>query len=513
MGSESWDTSYVAYYLQKHPTQFSPNIMTRFRTNLKKTTKTENLAGGEAFKESDKLELVSLLLTSFVKDKFYESAGKQLARLEDLVNKIKDKKFIAKAAIYARKEFGMRSITHALLAELSKIVKGEEWMKHAVQKATHRPDDMMEILGYYLSKYKRPIPNALKKGITLAMKNFDSYQLGKYRGTRSGFKLVDLFNLVHPKPTAETTELYKKVVEDELRSENTWEKNISETGQKVKEITDETEREEKKKELKAEAWKDLIVTKKLGYFALLRNLRNILDQADDETVELAAKALVDEKQIRQSLVLPFRFSTALKEIEKTANTKTRLIVDALHDALELSLSNVPKFDGKTLVVLDESGSMNGKPMEIGSLFAAVLYKTNDADLLTFSEHARYRNLHSKDSVLSIAEKLRSDCVEGGTNFHSIFTTANQAYNRIIILSDMQGWIGYNTPSKTFATYKAKTKSNPHVYSFDLNGYGTLQFPEYQVYSVAGFSDKIFDIFKTLEINKRALINEIDKIKL
>jgi len=487
--------------------------MTRFRTILKKTTKTENLAGGEAFKESDKLELISLLLTSFVKDKFYESAENQLTRLEDLVNKIKDKKFIAKAAIYARKEFGMRSITHALLAELTKIVKGEEWLKHAIQKATHRPDDMMEILGYYLSKYNKPIPNSLKKGISLAMKNFDSYQLGKYRGNKSGFKLVDLFNLIHPKPTSDKENLYKQVVENKLRSENTWEKNISETGQKVKDIEDETEREEKKKELKAEAWKDLISSNKLGYFALLRNLRNILDQADDETVKLAAKALVDEKQIKHSLVLPFRFSTALKEIEKTSNENTRLIVNALHDALELSLSNVPKFDGKTLVVLDESGSMSGKPMEIGSLFAAVLYKSNNADLITFSDNARYRNLHSRDSVLSIAEKLQSDYNGGGTDFHSIFTTANQAYNRIIILSDMQGWVGYTAPTKTFATFKAKTKSNPHVYSFDLNGYGTLQFPEYQVYCIAGFSDRVFDIIKLLEQDRHALIKKIEEIEL
>lgn len=487
--------------------------MTRFRAGLNKTTKTENLAGGEAFKESDKLELISLLLTSFVKDKFYESGSEQLSRLQDLVSKIKDKKFIAKAAIYARKEFGMRSITHALLAELSKVVKGEQWMKHAVQKATHRPDDMMEILGYYLSKYKKPIPNALKKGISLALKNFDAYQLGKYRGTKSGFKLVDVFNLVHPKPTTDTESLYKKIAEDELRSENTWEKNISETGQKVKEIEDEIEREEKKKELKAEAWKDLISTNKLGYFALLRNLRNILDQADDETVELAAKALVDEKQIKHSLVLPFRFSTALKEIEKTSNKNTRLIVNALHDALELSLNNVPKFNGKTLVVLDESGSMDGKPMEIGSLFAAVLYKSNNADLMTFSNDARYRNLHTRDSVLSIAEKLQLDTISSGTDFHSIFKTANQKYDRIIILSDMQGWVDYDAPTKSFATYRAKTESNPHVYSFDLNGYGTLQFPEKQVYCISGFSEKIFDIMKLLEQDRHALIKKIEEIEL
>jgi len=486
--------------------------MTKFRTKV--STKTENLAGGEAFKESDKLELISLLLTSFVKDKFYESAGEQLVRLEDLVNRIKDKKFIAKAAIYARKEFGMRSITHALLAELSKIVKGEKWLKIAIQKASFRPDDMMEMLGYYLSKYQKPIPNSMKKGLSLALKNFDAYQLGKYRGERSGLRLVDLFNIVHPKPSdPETEELYKKIIEDKLRSSDTWEKNISDTGQQVKNIADAEQREEKQKELKSDAWRKLVLEKKLGYFALLRNLRNLLEQADDETIETACKTLVDKELIKKSLVLPFRFNTAVKQIERTSNKNTRLVVDALHNALELSLSNVPKFDGKTLIVLDESGSMRGNPEEIGSLFAAVLYKSNNADLMTFSEEARYRNIHSGDSVLTIAKQLQSDFVGGGTDFHSIFNSANQVYNRIVILSDMQGWIGYENPTKAFAEYKTRVNANPHVYSFDLNGYGTLQFPEKQVYCITGFSDKVFDIMKVLEQDRNELINKIEKIEL
>ncbi len=224
--------------------------MTRFRT--KTENKTENLAGGEAFKESDKLELISLLLTSFVKDKFYETANTQLTRLEDLIKRIKDKKFIAKAAVYARNEFGMRSITHALVAELSKIVKGEKWLKNAVQKITHRPDDMLEILGFYLKKYSKPIPNSLKKGLALSLKNFNEYQLAKYRGDRSGLNLVDLFNLIHPKPSEENKELYKKIINDELRSTETWETKLTKTGHDVQNIENVEEKEAKQKELKQE---------------------------------------------------------------------------------------------------------------------------------------------------------------------------------------------------------------------------------------------------------------------
>lgn len=78
---------------------------------------------------------------------------------------------------------------------------------------------------------------------------------------------------------------------------------------------------------------------------------------------------------------------------------------------------------------------------------------------------------------------------------------------------MQGWIGRYAPSQEFNDYKARTGSDPIVYSFDLQGYGTLQFPERNVYCLAGFSEKIFDIMKYLGQDKKALVNEIEKVML
>jgi 60 kDa SS-A/Ro ribonucleoprotein len=63
--------------------------------------------------------------------------------------------------------------------------------------------------------------------------------------------------------------------------------------------------------------------------------------------------------------------------------------------------------------------------------------------------------------------MENRIVSGGTNFHAIFETANRAYDRIIILSDMQGWVNYNTPTRSFAEYKRRVGANPRVYSFDL----------------------------------------------
>lgn len=476
--------------------------MSKFSKTFKKqeVNITTNIAGGKAYKESSKLELVSLLLTSFAQGSFYREESAELERLRELVATIPDKQFIAKAGIYARNEFGMRSITHILAGEIAKNVKGEEWTKNYFEKQVRRADDITEILGYYTANYGKPIPNSMKKGLAKAFNKFDGYQLAKYR---NGNALVDAINLLHPKGNEKNREALAQLMKGELKNTNTWEAKLSEAG-KI------TEDETSLKNLKASAWKELIREKKLGYFALLRNLRNILEQADKETISLALEALVDENSIKHSSVLPFRFLTAMKEIKETNFEMTRQTIVAISKAIEISLNNVPKFEGKTLIALDVSGSMSGKPSEIGGMFASVLFKSNDSDLLTFDNTSRFINLNPLDSVITIRDGIKF--TGGGTNFHSIFEILDKEYDRIIILSDMQGWIdGSVTPKITFERYKQRTNCNPFIYSFDLAGLGTLQFPEEKVFCLVGFSDKIFDVMSLLEQDKDALINKIESI--
>ncbi len=183
--------------------------------------------------------------------------------------------------------------------------------------------------------------------------------------------------------------------------------------------------------------------------------------------------------------------------------------------MDISLCNVPKFYGKTLIVLDVSGSMQEhgekSPHVIGAMFSAVLLKSNDCDFITFSDKASYKNVNTSDSTITIINSIKF--ASGGTNFNSIFETANKKYDRIIILSDMQGWIGHYSPVKYFEAYKKRTESNPLIYSFDLKGYGTMQFPEKNVFCIAGFSDKTFEVMSLLEKDKKALMHEIEKIEL
>ena len=165
------------------------------------------------------------------------------------------------------------------------------------------------------------------------------------------------------------------------------------------------------------------------------------------------------------------------------------------------------------MVVDASGSMQGKPIEIASLFASVLYKATDADLLLFSEDAKYINPNPADSTMTIANAIKQSAQGGGTNFHAIFEEANKKYDRVVILSDMQGWMGHYTPKVQADAYKAKYSASPFIYSWDLAGHGTMQFPEKNVIALAGFSDKVFDIMGMVETDKNALIKRIEEVVL
>ncbi len=483
--------------------------MSKFNSTVKTPKSlTENLAGGQAFKQSSEMALVSLLLTSFVNNQFYRDADQSLEDLKSLVKSNKNKEFIAKSAIFARDEFGMRSITHALAGELTSEVSGLEWAKSFYEKIVSRVDDMTEIMSYYLNnktdKKNPKFPSSMKKGFAKAFDKFDTYQLAKYKGEKKEVKLIDVVNLVHPIPNKKNEQALNALVMGDLKNTKTWESMLTKAGQEAKS-------EEDLAQLKSDAWKQLIESKTLGYFALLRNLRNIISQAP-EMVDLACEMLVDENLISKSKVLPFRFTTAYEEINKMGhNSTTRKVIMALDQALNISAMNVPNFDGETLVVIDTSGSMSGKPSEIASLFGSMIAKVNGCDVMTFDNDARYVNYNQMDSVLTIRNSFRF--AGGGTNFQDIFVKANKAYKRVIILSDMQGWVGRTTPTKEFNEYKKRFNCEPIVYSWDLEGYGTLQFPEKNVYGLAGFSEKVFDVMKFIEEDKDALINRINQIKL
>jgi hypothetical protein len=472
--------------------------MSKFNESTVGTTKTRNLAGGEAYTQSVELEIVSILLTSFVEDKFYSKASDQTKRLKELLKY--NPLFAAKAAIYARNEFGMRSISHVAASELARHATGKRWAQNFYREVIRRPDDMTEILAYHLAKNGK-LSNAMKKGFSEAFAKFDAYQLAKWRSEGKSVSLLDVARLVHPVPTDRNAEALAGLAAGTLKNTRTWEAKLSDAGKT----------EGSKSEAKAKAWSEVIET--LGYMALLKNLRNI-EQDAPELIDRASQLLVNPVAIRKSLVLPFRFYDAVSAVS------SRQFKIALSKAADLSVENVPNLKGKTLIAVDVSGSMRGQPEKIAKMFGSILFKALDSEMIMFQSDAEYANLNPADSVFSLMDGMRFSY--GGTNFHSIFDRAKGKYDRIIILSDMQGWMsptysyGYRSSGKlndTFANYKRRTGANPLVYSFDLAGHGSMQFPERGVVALAGFSDKVFELIDILEKDRKVLVKRINEIKL
>jgi len=486
-----------------------------------------NRAGGFAYSMKDKTELVTLLLTSFVADSFYEKGQDTAKRVQELIAKIPDKQFVAKAAVYARKTFGMRSISHlvaGLLAQEASI-KGQEWTKTFFDKVVHRVDDMLEIISFTQKDGKKPLPNSLKKGFRSAFDRFDTYQLSKYQADNAGLKLVDLVNIIHPIPTERNKDGLNALINGKLKNLTTSQTALTNIGQVAK-------NDEEKAELRKDYWKTVLTNRKLGYTDLVRSLTKIAKDAPD-AVDLAVATLTDETLIKKSLVMPYQLYIAMKMVEKElgATSECRKLSAGLAKAVDISCNNVPTFGGKTVVVVDRSGSMdsplsNGKTdvlkmSEVGTLMALFLARNNDTDFVIFGDDAKYVPYNANDSILTSVKTLLgynqgyghagNYNVGHGTNFHAIFKTLNKKYDRVIIFSDMQGWAGgHYSLNGDIDWYAKKYGARPFLYSHDLRGHGSLQIPEEKTFVSAGFSEKIFDVMKLLEQDKEALVNSIEK---
>ena len=487
--------------------------MAHFNKQATNPNATTNQAGGAAFSNPDEQALAEILLTSFFSgngEAFYERDSARQNRLRELVQKVPPL-FAAKAAIYARDQFGMRTSSHLVATELAKMSFPEK--ERFFEKIVVRPDDMLEITAAVLSKVNGgdgKLPAALKRGFAKALSNVDEYRLAKYRGEGKQVNMFDLVNLVHPRQTVAIT----KLMTGTLPVPETFETKLSATGKVAEDVED---KELAIAENKEKAWEELVVGGKIGYFALLRNLRNIWLQGNEATKAAALDLLTNPAMIKKSRVMPFRYMTAYSEIcmgeRGHAILDHQPLVRAIAKAFDIAFqSNVKPFSGNTLVVWDDSGSMdstngrsNVRNVTLAASFGFALAKLSpdSTHVGRFSHDASYVMFNSDVPTIDLA--VRTDCPNGATNMHTVFELAKnkgQVYDRIFIISDMQTWAGGDSPArKSLLEYKKATGANPVVYSWDIAGHGNTQFIPNQdrVVALSGWmGDKVFDLIQQVE---------------
>lgn len=533
--------------------------------------------GGSGYSQTSEKELVGILATG-LSNTYYEQETERETRFKEVLNKVATKNalFAAKALIYARTIFGQRSVTHYGAVEMVPHLSGSEIAKRFFSKRdrkenrggiVYRLDDMAEILACYQAKNgaNAPIPNAIKKGFKDAIEHADAYQLAKYQMKSRGVSLVDIVNLVHPSQTKmqgtidiDVTEFQKAVkgtkFEEEtfevkdgkvtiptlkalilgvLKQFNTVEDKNTEAGktvaEKVKkgEITAEQAKVELN-EAKTENYEELIRSKKIGYLALLRNIRNILKTDNVELLDMACELLVDQNFIKKSLVFPHQIDLALEVMIAEFNgNKLVKVAKALNEAYEKSIPNLAELfnEGRSAVVLDVSGSMStqiqiakGKygstsALEKGALIAATLAKGISSELFVFASSAAKAHYNPLDSVNTLKKSLMSGShVGGGTYWGSIFPMLSQSgrFDKVFIISDEQG------ADQVESTYKnyCNQYGTPNVFVINICGYAPTMIKENsKVHRIYGYNADIYETAKRVELNVDAVIEEINKIEI
>lgn len=469
-------------------------------------------------------ELFVLAASNLVSENtFYEGAADRDDRYRALIHAAmgEDPAWIAGLAHYLRTELNMRSAALVMAAEYA-YVHGPGARK-VVSSVLVRPDEPGSLLGYWFGTYGRALPAAVKRGIADALPRlYTERNTIKYDGKGQVFRFGDVIELTHPKPTTdEVSVLYRHLVDrahdhaDEIPIElpmlrndarmwalspehredlatmpglvatlgsagMTWERYASWIGRPLNSVD----------------WAALVPS--MGLMAIVRNLRN-MDAAgvsDETTREILAK-LGNVEDVKRSRQLPFRYYTAWREVQSLRWGA------GLERALELSLENVPELAGRSLILIDHSGSMSYgsissrstvRPVELADVFGVALaIRADKADLFVYDNDAvRIPSPRAGASLLRTIEKLPQ--LGGGTRTLDMIARYYDGHDRVIVVTDEQAF------GSSF-TGQVAAISVP-IYTFNINGYRTAQFESSgNRHTFAGLSDASFTMLKALEAGR------------
>ncbi|MBO9702372.1 MAG: TROVE domain-containing protein [Sporocytophaga sp.] len=499
---------------------------------LKGKNVVRNYEGAKAYELTPEMELYSAVVTAGLSDSFYESGHERLKRIQSLMIE-NDAAFVAKLAVYARTSMHMRSVPLVLAIELAKYYSGTDLVSKTVKGVVQRADEITELLAYYQlangrtgTKKLNKLSKQVQKGLSQAFNSFDEYQFAKY--DRDGeVKLRDALFLIHPKAKdGEQQNIFNKIASQSLEVPYTWETELSALGQ-----TKFSDEKEKASAFKAK-WEELIESEKLGYMALLRNLRNIIQADVDYTcMQKVCSRLSNAHAVAKSKQFPFRFLAAYREVKELKSDYVTMVLSALEDAVVASAQNIKGFDETTKVVVacDVSGSMQ-KPVSAKSkvlfydigLMLAMLMQSKSKRVISgmFGDKWKIINMPNNGVLANVGEFYRREGEVGySTNGHLVIDDLylrKIVMDKIMIFTDCQLWNSTGGSCSIADSWKDYKKIAPQakLYLFDLAGYGNspLRIEENDVFLIAGWSDKVFDVLEAIE-NGESAISKIKEVEL
>lgn len=504
----------------------------KFNVLKRKVNETVNYEGAKVYALTPEIELYAAVVTAGLSDSFYEKNEDRLKRIQALMLKT-NPEYIAQLAVYARNDMYMRSIPMVLAVELAKINSGNNLVSKTIDGVVKRADEITELLAYYQLANKRTgtkklgkLSKQVQKGLSNSFNRFDEYQFAKYN--REGeVKLRDALFLVHPKAKDEAQQLvFNKIAMNTLDTPYTWETELSVLGQVKYENA-----QAKALAFKAK-WEELIDSDKIGYMALLRNLRNIIEaKVSYSRLKKVCDYLANEKAVANSKQLPFRFLAAHREITALKSENTTLVLNALEDAVVASIKNLKGFDENTrvLIACDVSGSMQ-KAISVKSkillydigLMLGMLMQSKCKRVVSgmFGDTWKVINMPNRNVLANVNEYYRREGEVGySTNGYKVIDDLINRHvimDKLFLFTDCQLWDnqhGGSSLQSSWANYK-KVVPNAKLYLFDLAGYGQspVSMKQNDVYLIAGWSDKVFDVLNAIETGTSA-VEKIKQIRL
>jgi 60 kDa SS-A/Ro ribonucleoprotein len=353
----------------------------------------------------------SVLACMLWEDEFYEEGVQIAGRIRELVPKV-DAAKVAALAVEAREAMKLRHVPLLLVREMARHATHRALVAQTLTRVIQRADELSEFMAIYWADGRAPLSGQVKKGLAAAFTKFDEYALAKY--DRAGVvRLRDVLFLCHARPIdADQAGLWRRLIEGHLFTPDTWEVALSGGGDK------------------RAHWERLLAERKLGALAILRNLRNMKDAGvSEETVIHALSAMKTER------VLPFRFLAAARYAPQWE--------EPLEQVMYKAIAGREKFTGRTLLLVDTSGSMDAPlarrsemlRMDAACGLAVLLREVSEAvEVYSFSD--KLVRVPSRRGF-ALRDAIVSSQPHGGTQLGHALRSLREAYDRIIVITDEQ----------------------------------------------------------------------------
>lgn len=417
--------------------------------------------GAKAQRINPELQLRRSVMSCLLwENEFYEDGQSIADRIASIIPLVNPEK-VSQVAIEAREKMKLRHIPLFIVREMARLPNHKTLVEDTLARIIQRPDELAEFLAIYFRDKRQPLSAQVKRGLAGAFTKFDEYQLAKYNRDNT-IKLRDVLFLCHAKPINQTqADLWKRLINNELTTPDTWEVELSSS-----------------KDKKA-SWERLLIENKLGALALLRNLRNMAEL--DVSENLVFNALENMKVER---VLPFRFITASRYVPQWESQ--------LEKAMLKCLTSIDKMGGKTVLLIDVSGSMDkvlsekSELMRIDCACGLVILAReilSDVSVFTFSEDIKQIPIRHgfalRDAIVN-SQKHSGTYLGEAINY----INSKMTYDRLIVITDEQAHDEIPNPmGKSYVINVASNKNGV--------GYG-------KYIHIDGWSESVLDYIKAYE---------------